>query len=253
MLKRYRRLALSVVVLVGTFGITQAIAPREYKSGVVWPEPKMVTPGTEHGPPSDAIILFDGNDLRLWEGGENWKLEDGYAIAQKSGISTKQGFGDIQLHLEFATPAEVKGDGQGRGNSGVYIMGAYELQILDSIDNPTYFDGQCGAIYKQSPPMVNASRKPGEWQTYDVIFEAPTFDKDGKVEKPAIMTVLQNGVLVQNHFHLTGHTYYDRPAAYSKHPEKAPISLQFHGNPIRFRNIWVREIEPIVGTMPEKK
>ena len=252
MLNRVRRWVLIVVVLVGTLSISQALAPREYKSGVVWPEPKVVTPGTENGPPSDAIILFDGNDLKLWENGENWKLEDGYAIAQKSGISTKQSFGDIQLHLEFATPAEVKGSGQGRGNSGVYFMGAYELQILDSVDNPTYFDGQCAAIYKESPPMVNASRKPGEWQTYDVVFEAPKFAADGKVEKPAIMTVLHNGVLVQNHFHLTGHTFYDRPAAYTKHPEKLPLSLQFHGNPIRFRNIWVRTIDPIIGTMPEK-
>ena len=148
----------------------------EYKSGIVWPEPAIVTPGKDHGPPSDAVVLFDGKDLSKWTGGENWIIKDGYATAAKNGITTKDSFGDCQLHLEFATPAEVKGSGQGRGNSGVYLMGKYEVQILDSYDNKTYFDGQCASLYKQHPPLVNASRKPGEWQTYDIIFEAPRFD-----------------------------------------------------------------------------
>jgi len=226
---------------------------KEYKSGIVWPEPAMVDPGPVGGPPSDAIVLFDGKDLSKWKGGENWEIKDGYAIARKSGISTKDSYGDCQIHLEFATPEKVEGSGQGRGNSGVYIMGKYEVQILDSWENTTYFDGQCGSIYKQTPPMVNVSRKPGEWQTYDIIFEAPRFGDDGKVTRPAYATVLHNGVVVQNHFELLGGTYFDRPAAYQKHADKLPMNLQFHGNPIRFRNIWLREIKPIVGMKPEGK
>lgn len=225
---------------------------REYKSGVVWPEPKKVAPGDKAGdPPADALVLFDGKDLSQWNGGENWEIKDGYAIVRKSNISTKKSFGDCQLHLEFATPEKVSGKGQGRGNSGVYIMERYEVQILDSHDNPTYFDGQCAAIYKQSPPMVNACRKPGEWQTYDILFNAPRFDAAGKVEKPAYVTVLHNGIVVHNHFELQGGTFFDRPAAYGKHPERLPIRLQNHGNPVKFRNIWIREIKPIEGKKPE--
>lgn len=226
---------------------------REYKSGIVWPEPAKVDPGPVGGPPSDAVVLFDGKDLSKWKNGENWVVKDGYAISTKSGIETKESFGDCQLHLEFATPQEVTGSGQGRGNSGVYMMGKYEIQILDSMNNPTYFDGQCASIYKQTPPMVNASRKPGEWQTYDLVFEAPRFAKDGSVTKPAIVTLFHNGVLVQNHYELQGGTFFDRPAKYTKHAEKLPISLQYHGNPVRFRNIWIREIAPIVGKQPAPK
>ena len=224
------------------------LAQQEYKSGIVWPEPKVVTPGSEPGaPPSDAIVLFDGKDLSKWKGGEAWDIKDGVATAKKNGINTKDGFGDVQFHIEFATPEKVEGKGQGRGNSGVYFMEKYEVQILDSWQNPTYYDGQCASIYKQTPPMVNASRKPGEWQTYDIAFEAPRFNDDGSVKKPAVVTVFHNGVLVQNHFELLGGTFYERPPAYLKHPEKAPIHIQYHGNPMRFRNIWVREIAPIVG------
>ncbi|MES2790760.1 MAG: DUF1080 domain-containing protein [Planctomycetota bacterium] len=214
----------------------------EYVSGIMWAEPKVVEPGTAGSAPSDAVVLFDGKDLSQWEGGDKWKIEEGYAIAEGGGISTKQGFGDCQLHLEFATPAEVKGNGQGRGNSGVYFMGTYEVQILDSFDNKTYFDGQCASIYKQFPPLVNACRKPGEWQTYDIVFTAPKFDDQGKVTKPATFTVLQNGVLVQNHTELLGGTFYDKAPAYHAHADKLPIQLQYHGNPIRYRNIWLREI-----------
>ncbi|MGL6076306.1 MAG: 3-keto-disaccharide hydrolase [Fimbriiglobus sp.] len=230
-----------------------AILAGEYKSGIIWPEPKVVTPGdVPSAPPSDAIVLFDGKDLSKWSRGENWEIVDGYAITRKSDITTKDGFGDCQFHIEFATPAKVSGQGQGRGNSGVYFMGRYEVQILDSFENKTYFDGQCGSIYKQTPPMVNACKKPGEWQTYDIVFEAPRFGEDGKVTKPAYLTVFHNGVLVQNHYELQGGTYFDRPASYSKHPAKLPITLQFHGNEVKYRNIWLREITPIVGEQPKK-
>ncbi|MEZ6141250.1 MAG: DUF1080 domain-containing protein [Zavarzinella sp.] len=233
---------------------TNVYAQREYKSGIVWPEPPVVTPGSTVGmPPSDAKVLFDGKDLSQWKNGENWVIEDGYAIAKKSGITTKEMFGDCQFHLEFATPAEVKGEGQGRGNSGIYFMGRYEVQILDSFQNKTYFDGQCASIYKQNPPMVNASRGPGEWQTYDIIFESARFDEQKKLIKPTTITVLHNGVVVQNHFECEGGTYYDRPAAYTPHEPRGTINLQFHGNPVKFRNIWIRELKPLVGKKPEPK
>jgi Domain of Unknown Function (DUF1080) len=243
-------LSLAGVALV--FSIT--LAQREYKSGVVFPEPKVITPGEKPGDaPSDATILFDGKDLSKFVNGDKWEIKDGYAISQKSDITTKESFGDVQIHLEFASPEKVVSSGQGRGNSGIYIMGNYEVQILDSYDNKTYFDGQCASLYKQQPPMVNVCRKPGEWQTYDILFEAPKFAEDGKLVKPAICTVLQNGVCVQNHTELTGGTYYDQPAKYVKHAAKLPFRLQNHGNPVKFRNIWVREIATLVGTAPEKK
>jgi hypothetical protein len=223
---------------------------KEWKSGIVWPKPPVVEPGTAGSPPADAVVLFDGKDLSKWQGGEDWKVEDGCAIPDKHDITSKDAFGDCQLHLEFATPAEVKGRGQGRGNSGVFLANRYEVQILDSYENPTYFDGQCGAIYKQSPPMVNACRKPGAWQTYDILFESPRFDPAGKVTRPGYVTVLHNGVVVQNHFELLGSTEWDLPPHYDKHPDREPIRLQFHGNPVRFRNIWIREMKPIVGKKP---
>ena len=224
---------------------------KEYKSGIVWEEPAIVDPGGNGSAPSDAIVLFDGTDMSEWNGGENWPVEDGVATARKGGISSKRKFGDCQIHLEFATPAEVKGNGQGRGNSGVYIMGRYEVQILDSYKNTTYYDGQCGAIYKQTPPIVNASRGPGQWQTYDIIFTAPRFNDDGSVKTPAYVTVLHNGVVIQNHFELQGGTSFTAPASYRKHAEKESINIQFHGNPVRFRNIWVREnVHAPVGEHP---
>ena len=228
-----------------------ATALAEYKSGIVWPEPPVVTPGaTAADPPSDAVVLFDGTDLSKWVDGDKWLVKDGYAEGRKTAIRTKEAFGDCQLHLEFATPAKVESSGQGRGNNGVYFMGHYEIQILDSYQNPTYFDGQCASVYKQSPPMVNASRKPGEWQTYDIAFEAPRFADDGKLLKPAVATVFHNGVLVQNHFVLSGDTFYDKPPAYTKHPERLPLHLYYHGNAVRFRNIWLRDLKPLVGTKP---
>jgi hypothetical protein len=234
-------------------GLATAQDVREYKSGIIWPEPVIVTPGKDNAPPSDAVVLFDGKDLSKWTNGDNWIVKDGYATAAKSGITTKDSFGDCQLHLEFASPDVVKGSGQGRGNSGVYLMGKYEVQILDSYENKTYFDGQCASIYKQHPPLVNASRKPGEWQTFDIVFESPRFEKDGKLARPGYVTVLHNGIVVQNHFELQGGTYYDRPASYAAHSPRAPMHLQFHGNPVKFRNIWVRELKEIEGKKPEKK
>jgi hypothetical protein len=254
---------LSPVAAVGTICLAAAGGPaayqQEYKSGVVWPEPAIVTPGaTAADPPADAVVLFDGKEetTAKWKEEGGWEVQNGVGlIKSRSGVNTKQAFGDCQVHVEFATPEKVSGTGQGRGNSGVYLMGKYEVQILDSYDNKTYFDGQCAAIYKQTPPMVNACRKPGEWQTYDIVFEAPRFADDGKVLRPGFVTVLHNGVVVQNHFELQGGTFYDQPAHYDAkgHAEKLPLHLQYHGNPVKFRNVWVREIKPIEGKKPEKK
>jgi len=223
----------------------------EYLSGIVWPEPPVITPGDHATAPSDAIVLFDGKNLDAWHNGDKWKIKDGVATANGGGVHTKQSFGDCQLHIEFATPEKVEGNGQGRGNSGVYIMGRYEVQILDSFQNTTYFDGQCGALYKQQPPMVNASRAPGQWQQYDIFFTAPRFHTDGSLKQPAYITVVHNGVLIHNHVELSGGTSWSEPPRYSAHPEKEPLHLQFHGNPVRFRNIWIREnIQPLVGKKP---
>lgn len=216
---------------------------QEWKSGIEWAEPQMVDPGPVGGPPSDAIVLFGGESLEAWDHVHDWTIANGEATVGST-IKSKQSFGDCQLHLEFATPAEVSGEGQGRGNSGIYLMGRYEVQILDSFENPTYFDGQAASIYKQHPPLVNASRRPGEWQSYDIIFTAPRFREDGSVQSPAYVTVLHNGVLVQNHFELLGGTFYDQPPKYEAHGPRAPLTLQYHGNPVRFRNIWIRDLQP---------
>lgn len=225
-------------------------ASEEWVSGITWPEPPVIQPGTAGSPPSDAIVLFDGKDLSMWHGGENWGIEDGVAIPHRGGITTKESFGDCQLHVEWAAPEKIEGEGQGRGNSGVYLMGKYEVQILDSFQNDTYYDGQCGAIYKQSPPMVNACRPPGEWQAYDIVFHAPRFGDDGTVKSPTTISVLHNGVLIQDHFELLGSSAWDEPPKYEPHPERLPLHIQFHGNPVRFRNIWIRELNPIVGKPP---
>ena len=235
------RLSFALPLLIAPLA---AFAFQEYKSGVEWAEPEMVEPGDRPGePPSDAVILFGGTDLSAFEGGDEWDVTHGVATVGGATITSKQAFGDAQYHLEFRTPAEVKGDGQGRGNSGLYLMGKYEVQILDSWDNPTYYDGQAAGLYKQFPPLVNASREPGEWQTYDVLFEAPRFDEHGSLVRPAYATVLHNGVAVQVHQELRGGTSWTDVPAYESHPEKLPFSLQDHGNPISFRNIWVRELD----------
>jgi len=224
---------------------------QEYKSGIVWPEPPVVDPGTATKAPSDAVVLFDGTDMSSFNKGDKWIVKDGFAQVAETSITTKQAFGDCQLHLEFASPEEVKGKGQQRGNSGIYFMGKYEVQVLDSFNNKTYPDGQCGAVYKQQPPTVNACRGPGQWQTYDIIFTAPRFDDDGSVKSKAYVTVLHNGVLIHNHYELPGGTFWREPASYSKHPEKLPLMIQNHGNPVRFRNIWVREnLNPLIGEKP---
>ena len=211
-------------------------------------EPAIVTPGrTSADPPSDAIVLFDGKDLSRWQGQNGaparWIVRDGYVevVPGAGEITTRDTFGDVQLHIEWATPAVAKGEGQERGNSGVFL-GPYEIQILDSYDNKTYFHGQAGSVYKQHAPLVNASRKPGEWQTYDIVFHAPRFDEQGKVIDRARVTVLHNGVLIQNNAEIYGITYNDRPALYIAHDLRQPIRLQDHGNPMRFRNIWIRRL-----------
>jgi hypothetical protein len=209
------------------------------------------TPSTQDSPgrpPSDAIVLFAGKDLSLWAGEDGqpakWKVAEGYMeVVPHSGfIHTRQPFGDCQLHVEFAEPVPPVGADQGRGNSGVFLMGLYEIQVLDSYQNKTYADGQASAVYGQFPPQVNASRAPGLWQTYDIIFHGPRFDKDGKVLRPARFSVLHNNVLVQDNVELSGPTaHHDRPP-YKPTPDKLPLSLQDHGNPVRFRNIWIREL-----------
>jgi hypothetical protein len=229
------------LVIVSTLFVA-TIAGDEYKSGKQWPEPRVIDPGPVGGPPSDAIVLFGGKDMSAWTGGDQWKIADGIATVNKGGVTSKQPFGDCQFHIEWASPEKVESSDQGRGNSGVYFMGKYEVQILDSYNNATYFDGQAGSIYKQHPPLVNACRKPGEWQTYDIIFNAPRFDAAGKLTRPAYATVLHNGVLVQNHFELEGTTSWDSAPKYEKHEEKLPLMIQDHGNPVRFRNIWIREL-----------
>ncbi|HEX3998892.1 MAG TPA: DUF1080 domain-containing protein [Pirellulales bacterium] len=243
--RSFGRIVTSVVVCA--VGIAAAaIFAREYESGKIWPEPKVVTPGEHGSPPSDAIVLFDGKDLSQWDGG-HWTVKDGAVTAGGGDMHTKKSFGpDYQLHVEWAEPEKVVGSSQGRGNSGVFLADRYELQVLDSYNNPTYYDGQCASIYKQWPPLVNACRKPGEWQTYDIVFESPRFDEKGKLLKPGYETVLQNGILVQNHSEIIGSTSWDQVPAYSAHPPKEPIRLQYHGNPVRFRNIWVREVHPLV-------
>ena len=215
----------------------------EYQSGIQWDEPKVVTPGDGAKPPSDALVLFDGKNLDEWEGGP-WELAGEAMIARKSSIRTKKKFGDCQLHVEFATPAKVEGSGQGRGNSGVLFFGRYEVQVLDSYINKTYFDGQAASIYKQHPPLVNACRGPGEWQTYDIAFTAPRFDGE-KLTSPAAVTVFHNGVLVQNHFVLEGNTDYNRLPKYYPHEAAGQLELQFHNNTTRYRNLWIREIAEV--------
>ena len=233
----------------------------EYLPGIEWPEPAVVTPGAEDRlPPSDAVVLFDGTDLSAWENGDAWQVADGVATVGGGPIVTKQTFGDCQLHVEWSAPVPAKGSSQGRGNSGVFFLGdapdgswdiSYEVQVLDSYKNKTYFDGQAGAIYKQTPPMVNAMRPPGEWNTYDILWTAPRFEDDGELASPAYVTVLHNGVLLQNHFAVKGSTYWHKPAEYLPHGVKLHIALQDHGNPVRFRNIWVREWKQLIGEQKE--
>ena len=213
------------------------------------PRPRLVTPGPAYGqPPSDAIVLFDGKDLSKWEAPGKagtkpgaWKVENGYMEVTGGPLVSKEKFGDMQLHLEWAAPAEVDGTSQWRGNSGVLLMNLYEIQVLDSYNNPTYADGQAGAIYAQWPPLVNASRKPGEWQTYDIIFEAPKFEA-GKLTRPAYVTVLANGILLHHRKEISGRMSHRVVGTYEPHGAEEPLGLQNHDTGVRYRNIWVRRL-----------
>jgi hypothetical protein len=231
-------------VLFSLSALFSAVAADEAKGAPPKEEPRVVDPGP---PPADAVILFDGTDLSQWQstdgGPAKWAIEAGVATVNRTGsIVTKRAFGDCQLHVEWATPDKVVGEGQGRGNSGIYFQGRYELQVLDSHNNKTYYYGQAGAIYQQHAPLVNSSRGPGQWQTYDIIFHAPRFDSDGKLLTPATMTALHNGVLIQDHAEIKGRTDSKGAPKYEPHPVKQPLQLQDHKSPVRYRNIWIREL-----------
>ena len=266
-------LAAIVIIAATAFAQTQTQTPTQKPGdlgftdtpmlpGMPWhvhdparPHAPVVTPGAVPGaPPSDAIVLFDGKDLSHWvqpgRGADRgklvepqWPVREGYfAVAPGTGeLRTREKFGDIQLHVEWSEPPDVSGTSQGRGNSGVLLMGLYEIQVLDAYHNPTYADGQAAAIYGQWPPLANASRKPGEWQIYDIVFEAPKF-ADGKLVKPAYQTVFWNGVMAHLHKELMGPMIYRQVAKYTPHDAELPLSLQDHNNPVRFRNIWVRRL-----------
>ena len=218
------------------------------------PLPPIINPGTQSTqekagqPPAYAIVLFYGTDLSQWHSGNGepakWRVENGYmeCVKGKGPIYTKQKFGDCQLHVEWAAPVPAKGKGQDRGNSGVFLMTKYEIQVLDSYENETYADGQAAAIYSQYPPLVNVCRPPGEWQTYDIIFHRPHFDQRGILVKPARITLLHNGVLVHDNAALTGPTTHKILLPYQAHADKLPIFLQDHSNPVRYRNIWIIEL-----------
>ncbi len=228
----------------------QTLAQDDPKLTEIWkPEAPIVTPGkTAADAPSDAIVLFDGKNLDGWEsekgGAAGWTISENAMTVKpgSGGIKTKQGFGDCQMHIEWRAPIVVKGEGQGRGNSGIFLMEQYELQVLDMYNNKTYSNGQAGSIYKQTIPLANASRKPGEWQTYDILFTAPEFYEDGRVKSAARITVLHNGVLIQNNTTIWGGTQYIGIAKYEKHASALPIMLQDHGDLVSFRNIWIRPL-----------
>ena len=251
-------LSLTMVFVVSSMANAQGAKPKPEDTEVWKPVPTVVSPGrADRDPPSDAIVLFGGTNLDSWvstkdHGPAHWLVQDGLLIPDKKtgNIETKRSFSNYQLHLEWRVPEGITGSGQARGNSGVFLASTgpgddgYEIQILDSYENTTYVNGQAGAIYKQFPPLVNAMRKPGEWNVYDVIWTAPTFKADGSLDTPAYVTAVHNGVLIQNHVALSGPTLYIGKPSYTKHgPE--PIKLQAHGDPsapIAFRNIWVRPI-----------
>jgi len=241
-----------MTICIAIFIQISLIAQKDPATTEVWkPEPKVVTPGkTNTDAPSDAIILFNGTSASEWKhmnGDEaKWTIADNALTVKPGtgGIQTKQKFGDCQLHIEWRIDKNVKGEGQDRGNSGIFLMGRYELQVLDNYNNinKTYVNGQAGSMYKQTPPLVNVCKAPGEWQTYDIVFTAPRFSDNGSVISPARITVIQNGVLVQNNTTLWGNTVYIGSPAYEKHDTKEPLMLQDHSHLTSFRNIWIREL-----------
>ncbi len=237
-----RWLTYVALAALGITGTTSILLAADKSSGA---EPKVVDSGSAGGPPSDAIVLFDGKGLSKWQsmngGDAKWVVADGFMTVNKTGsIRTKEEFGDVQLHIEWASPSEVKGDGQGRGNSGVYMQGRYEIQVLDSYNNKTYFNGQAGAFYGHFAPLVNVSKKPGEWQTYEIIFHAPKPSVEGKGGEPGSFTVFHNGVLVQDHVPIQAEP--TTAAEFKGTGQKGPLILQDHGNPVRFRNVWIRSL-----------
>jgi Domain of Unknown Function (DUF1080) len=253
-----KNLILLLIVLTGSIAISLAQTQIDTKwkiHDMDRPVPPVVDAGTSSTqdspgrPPSDAIVLFDGKDLSKWQqhdgSAAKWKVENGYfEVVPKTGeLRTRESFGDCQLHVEFSEPVPAVGESQDRGNSGVFLHGLYEIQVLDSYLNRTYADGQAGALYGQFPPLVNASRPPGQWQWYDVVFHGPRFDASGKVLRPARFTVLHNGVLIQDNVELTGPTAHKARPPYQTGPEKLPLALQDHGHPVRYRNIWLRELK----------
>ena len=238
------RIKILGIVLISVTTSFSAFSQPE-KKDLTHAEPKVVTPGIGTSAPSDAIVLFDGTNLSQWvdeaNGEAKWGLENGAMTVVKGtgSIFTKQLFGDCQLHIEWRTPETIVGEGQECGNSGVIFQSRYELQVLDSYNNTTYFDGQAGSIYNQSPPLVNACLKPGEWQTYDVVFLAPRYNSNRELEIPPRITVFQNGVLIQNNFVIKGVNMWGVTFdAYFK----GQLQLQDHGNPVSYRNIWIREL-----------
>jgi hypothetical protein len=279
MLRRTLRFAVAASCLVGVLALTANAQPQQKKGGgdlgftdtpmlpnLPWhvhdpdrPHPPVVKPAsTPGGAPSDAIVLFDGKDLSHWMQYDKdkpidpqWKVGDGYfeVGAHSGGLFTRDKFGDCQLHVEWSSPTEVRGTSQGRGNSGVLIMSRYEIQVLDMWDNPTYADGQAGAIYGQWPPLANPARKPGEWNSYDIVFEAPHFEGD-RLVKSAFVTVLYNGVIVHNRKELMGPMIYRQVAKYTPHAAEEQLELQDHNNPVRYRNIWIRRLKTY--DQPEK-
>ncbi|MCL3779661.1 DUF1080 domain-containing protein [Prolixibacteraceae bacterium JC049] len=238
---------LATLALAGQWAFGQKMKPQDTED---WSRvPEVVTPGKRTNAPSDAVMLYGGRkDAAKWEHDNGdalkWKAKRALTVKKGTGyIRTKQGFGDVQLHIEWRAPRKVVGEGQGRGNSGVFFMGGlYEVQILDSYNNKTYSNGQASSVYKQFVPLANACKKPGKWQAYDIIFQAPRFNEDKTLKSPAYITVIHNGVLVQNHVELKGPTLYIGKPEYKYHADKLPIKLQDHGNPVSFRNIWVREL-----------
>jgi hypothetical protein len=251
-MKRFLRLFGLIAAAVGCSAAGAQTQTKWKPHDMNRPAPAVVDPGTPSTennpgrPPEDAVVVFDGKDLSKWSQKDGspakWKVGDGYfEVVPKSGyIYTRQAFGDCQLHVEFREPAPAVGEGQDRGNSGVFLMGFYEIQVLDSFQSKTYPDGQAGAVYGQYPPLVNASRPPGQWQTYDIVFHGPRFSGDGKLLRAARITVLHNGLLVQDNVEIQGPTVTNKP--YESHAEKLPLALQDHNHPVRFRNIWVREL-----------